>query len=64
MTTGERIKFFRLKRGLTQKQLAEKIGLTYSAISLIESDKRGLTLKRLRQISDALEVGLLDILEW
>ncbi len=39
MTTGERIKFFRQKRGMTQKQVAELCGMADSAIRKYESGK-------------------------
>lgn len=32
MTIGERIKEFRLKAGLTQSELAEKLGIPYQSI--------------------------------
>jgi transcriptional regulator with XRE-family HTH domain len=63
MTVGERIKSYREKVGMTQQDLADQIGLTNSAISLIESDKRGVTVEKLRKICDALDVTIADIVE-
>lgn len=39
MTTGERIKEARIAAGLTQTELAEKVGLKFSAIHKYESGK-------------------------
>lgn len=39
MTFGRRIKELRLKKGLTQRKLAEQIGIDYGYLSKIESEK-------------------------
>ena len=63
MTLGERIKQYREQAGMTQEQLADKIGVTYSAVSLMENDKRGINVDKLHKICDALDVTITDILE-
>lgn len=40
MTMGERIRFLRKKKGLSQEQLAQEIGVTKSTISKYELDAR------------------------
>jgi transcriptional regulator with XRE-family HTH domain len=60
--TGARVRYWRLKRGMSQKTLAELIGMTQGYISQIESglkevDKRS-TLVRLAQ---ALRVSVADL---
>lgn len=62
MTIGQRIRHFREKAGMTQADLADKLGVTHGAISLIESDKRGVTLENLDKIIKALDVKFTDIL--
>ena len=47
---------WRLHRGLTQAQLAEKVGTTGAVISLLESGDRPLSDKWLRRIGEALKV--------
>ena len=42
-------------RELTQEQLAEKVGTTAAVISLLESGKRGLSLKWLLRFSGPLQ---------
>jgi transcriptional regulator with XRE-family HTH domain len=55
---------WREKRGLTQEQLAEKVGTVKGVISLLESEKRPLSSKWLRKFADALDTTpgrILDI---
>jgi transcriptional regulator with XRE-family HTH domain len=44
--------------GMSQQQLAEAVGLTQSAISLIESDRRNLKLDVAARIARVLDVPL------
>ena len=55
MTTGERIKQARLAAGLTQKELAEKIGVKFSAVHKYES---GLIVNLKRETIAALARAL------
>lgn len=50
------IKLERLKRGLTQQQLAERTDLTYQDISRYETGRVNPTLDRLCRLADALNV--------
>jgi transcriptional regulator with XRE-family HTH domain len=40
MKIGEIIKLFRTKRGVSQKEMADKLGITPNYLSLIEADKK------------------------
>ncbi|PIV20164.1 MAG: hypothetical protein COZ69_11020 [Deltaproteobacteria bacterium CG_4_8_14_3_um_filter_45_9] len=53
-----RLKLFRLKRGLTQKQLAEKAGLPVWKISQWESGKRIPTLMEMLRVQIVLKGNL------
>lgn len=55
---GARIKELRKKRGLTQDQLAEKVGLATRYISLIEVGRSSPSLESIDSIACALEVEL------
>ena len=57
------IKKYRMKKNLTQQQLADKIGLTMNYIAKIESSKmqRGFTIIVLGRIADALEIDIKDL---
>lgn len=58
MTTGERIKEARKRAGLTQKQLADKLGISYVGISQWENNQRNPKLETLQRIADALGVDV------
>lgn len=59
---GSRVKSSRLYAGLTQEQLAEKISVSWSAISNLERGHHMVSLERLIDIAKALNVGLETIL--
>ena len=59
---GERIKFWRHQRSLTQEQLAEMVELTPGFISLIETGKKKMSLETLLLICKALNVTPNDLL--
>ncbi|WP_071440858.1 helix-turn-helix domain-containing protein [Traorella massiliensis] len=48
----------RNKRKLSQKQLAEKTGMTQADISKIESGNRNLSIKTLKRLADGLDMDL------
>lgn len=56
MTTGERIKASRKAAGITQKQLADKMGIPYQGIGQWESGKRNPKRDTLIKIADILGV--------
>lgn len=56
-TLGDRIKYYRKLKGLTQPELAAKTGVGFSAISKWESNTTtNLPIERLQRIADALDV--------
>ena len=59
---GERIKFWRQQRGVTQEQLAEMVALTPGFISLIEIGKKRASLETLLSSCRALNITLNDLL--
>ena len=61
MTIGENIKRLRLKAGLTQQELADKLGVSNVNISLIESDQRGLSVKKADLLASILGVTINDL---
>ncbi len=62
MNIGDNIKFFRKQKGLTQKQLAEKIGSTDSAVTRYESNAREPNIETITKIAEALECTVNDLL--
>lgn len=62
-TTGDRIRHCRDAAELTQRQLADRLGVTQSFVSQIESNpKKEPSLSMLRKIAIALGVSLKDLL--
>ncbi len=59
---GNKIKKIRELRSFTQEYMAEKINLSTRAYSKIESGETELTIKRLNEISEILEVKPEEIL--
>jgi transcriptional regulator with XRE-family HTH domain len=55
---GKRIKEERLKRGLTQSEVADLSGITDNFLSYIENGKKQASLDTLYKIANALEVSL------
>jgi len=53
---GQIIREARRASGLSQMQLAEKVGLSYQQIQKYEKGKSEITVKRLYQIAEALEI--------
>lgn len=60
------IKELRKKRGLTQQQLAEKLGISQVHLGRLETNARSMDLEQVEKIAAALEVKPFDILptEW
>ena len=59
---GKRIRYHRLRKGLTTEQLASMVGCTKAAISLYESDERKPNNEICMKIAKALEVPWVELL--
>ncbi len=55
---GQRIRFERLKKGLSQEELAEKTDLSRRAISCIECGVNDAKYTTLLKIADALDIDI------
>ena len=53
---GENIKKYRLEKGLTQEKLAEMVDLSREYIIRVEMGHKRISLKKLFEIADALNV--------
>jgi transcriptional regulator with XRE-family HTH domain len=56
MNLGNAIRMCRVRRELTQQELAEKAQISASYLSLIEKDKRDVTVATLRRLAEGLTV--------
>ena len=64
-TIGERVKARREQLGLSQDELAKKLGYkSRSSINKIESDSRNLTQSKIKAIADALDTTPSYIMGW
>ena len=59
---NENLKNARLKKGLSQKDVAEKIWVAKSTYSLYESGSREPNVQTIKKISDVLDVSADDLL--
>ena len=58
---SKRIKAERLKKGLSQEELAEKTSVHRTYIGMIERAEKNITLKNIEKISRALKIKLSDL---
>ncbi len=59
---GEKLKSWRLERGYTQKDLAEKLGVKYWVILQYEKGNRRISIERLYAITEALSISIKDLI--
>lgn len=60
MDIGKRLKKIRIQRGLSQRELAARAGLTNGTISLIETDKTSPSVASLKSLLDAIPVSMAE----
>ena len=58
---GKHIAHVRKSKGLTQKQLAEQVGISVVAIAYIETGKRWARLGTLNKIAKSLKVDIQEL---
>jgi len=60
---GDNLRKIRLSKGMSQSQLAEKIGSDKSYISTIEHGKKNLTLETMSKLAQALGVSREELMK-
>ena len=60
MDIGQRLKEIRINRGLSQRELASRAGLTNGTISLIETDKTSPSVASLKSLLDAIPISMAE----
>jgi transcriptional regulator with XRE-family HTH domain len=60
---GQRIRAWRMQRGLTQQQLAQALGVSESYIQHVEQGQRSLRVDKLLELAAALNVSAPQLLE-
>lgn len=61
-STGMKIRFFRKKKQLTQKQLSETLGISQAELSRMECNRTPITVDDLQKIAAALGVRTIDLI--
>lgn len=59
---GKKIKYYRLKRGLTSEELAKRIGCTKAAISLYENEEREPNQEICKKIAEVFDIPWIELL--
>jgi len=57
---GQKMKEYRLSHGLSQEQLAKQLGISRPYMSEIESNKRSMSVKTIKNFTDKLGITLSD----
>lgn len=60
---GENIREIRKLKGMTQKELGNKLGISQSAINQFENNKTDPKLQTIEKLAIALEISMYDILK-
>ncbi len=60
MDVGARLKFFRKKIGVSQRELAKRVGVTNSTISMIEKNNVSPSVTSLQKILSGLSISLVE----
>ena len=59
---GEKVRALRLKKGLSQEQLADKAGFHRTYIGMIERAEKNITLENIEKISKALDCKITELI--
>ena len=60
MDIGARLQLVRKSKGLSQRELAKRVGVTNSTISLIEQNKVSPSISSLKKVLDGIPISLAD----
>lgn len=58
------VRKYRLQKGLSQEELADKANLHRTYISAVECEKRSIALENIQRIADALEIETYLLFKW
>ena len=60
---AEKIRYFRRHRGLSQEQLAQRVGINVNTIRKYELGHRKPNIDQLKKIADGLEISVIEFLD-
>lgn len=61
---GNKVKYLRKERGLSQEQLSFKANLHRTYIGMIERGEKNITLINIQKIANALEVNFVELFNY
>lgn len=62
MKTGDKIRFYRIQKKITQDEIAQALGITQRTFSKIENNEIQLKIDRLEKIAELLQVEPNDLM--
>jgi len=63
MTTGEKIRYFRIKRGLSQEELARQAGISVNSIRKYEKNGRVPKMDAISKLADTLHTSVASLVD-
>ena len=60
---GQRVRYERLKQGLSQESLADKAGLHRTYIGMVERAEKNITLINIQKIAKALNIEISELFD-
>lgn len=63
-TFGKNVKIERIRKDLTQEQLAEKMGLSANYIARIECGRQNMSLGKVLELSNSLDTDIKNLLNF
>lgn len=60
---GEKIRTLRVKKGMSQEELADRAGVHRTYVGMIERGEKNITLKNIEKYAKALEVRISELFE-
>jgi len=61
---GKNVKIERIKKDLTQEQLAEILNVSQNYIACIETGKQNMSLAKINELSEAMNINIKNLLNF
>ena len=62
MALHQKIAYYREKAGMSQRELADRAGVSYGAIGQYETNRKTPRLETLRRLAEALHVSVAELI--
>jgi transcriptional regulator with XRE-family HTH domain len=64
LTIGEKIRYFRHKKGYSQEYMAQKLDISTKTYNSLETEKTKVSLEKVQKIAKLLEIDWLELLSY